>query len=67
MGRLAKIEELIPYYQTKLGQDPSKRTMWSIISGLRGHSKTPAAQSMLTQIGQHPDPDIANSARDALT
>jgi hypothetical protein len=41
--------------------------MWAIIDGLRAQRKMPAAQSLLTQLGQHPDPDIANSARDALT
>jgi len=67
VGRLAPINDLIPYYQSKLSENPPKRVMWAIIGGLRTHSKTSAAQSMLTQIGQHPDPDIANVARDAMS
>ncbi|RLB48799.1 MAG: hypothetical protein DRJ42_22410 [Deltaproteobacteria bacterium] len=67
LGRLAPIEQLVPYYQTKLSEDPSKNMVWNIISGLRTHKGTQAAQSLLTQLGQHPDPDIANEAREAMT
>jgi HEAT repeat protein len=67
MGRLAPVNDLVPYYQSKLAADASKRMLWAIISGLRYHNKAKPAQALLTQLGQHPDPSIADSARDALT
>jgi hypothetical protein len=41
--------------------------LWGIISGLRDHNKDRNALALLTRLGQHPDMDIANAARDAMT
>lgn len=67
LGRLAPVDQLIPYYQGKLAEGPSNNTTWAIISGLRNHTDSQAALSLLTQLGQHPDADIANGAREAMT
>lgn len=67
MSRMAPPAQYLGYLQHKLSQNPSKDTLWSIISALRDHSKERNAQALLTQIGQHPDPDIASAARDAMS
>jgi HEAT repeat protein len=67
MSRLASPDEIVPYYHQILSRDPNQKILWSVIDGLRHHKRAPAAQQLLTQLGQHPDPNIANSARDALT
>ena len=60
-------EELVAYYQQKLAQNPPNDVLWAIVSGLRDKNESREAKALLTQLGQHPDPDIANAARDALT
>ena len=67
MGRLGPASDVVPYYQQKLANNPPRGTLFSIIGGLRYQKKEAAAQTLLSQLGQHPDPDVANAARDALT
>lgn len=66
MARITPPPQLIAYYQNKLSQNPDQETLWAIISGLRDHNTTREAKALLTRLGQHPDPDIANGARDAM-
>ncbi len=67
MARMSPAPMLIQYYQHELAQNPDHETLWAIIGGLRDHDKTREAQAPLTRLGQHPDADIANAARDAMT
>lgn len=67
MARMAPPAQYLAYLNHKLSQNPGKDTLWAIISGLREHNKDRNAQGLLTRLGQHPDADIANAARDALT
>lgn len=67
MARMAPPAQYLAYLSHKLSQNPSKETVWSIISGLREHNRDRNAQALLTRLGQHPDQDIANAARDAMS
>ncbi len=66
MARITPVRQLMAYYGHKLAQNPPHDMLWAMISGLRDHNKDREAQSLLTRLGQHPDADIANAARDAL-
>ena len=66
MARITPPQQLIGYYNQKLAQNPDPETLWAIISGLRDHNTTREAKALLTKLGQHHDPDIANAARDAM-
>ena len=67
MARLAPAPQLVDYYRQKLAQNPSRDVMWAIVRGLGDQNKDREAQRLLTELGQHPDPDIANAARESLT
>lgn len=67
MSRMAPPAQYIAYLNHKLSQNPGKDMLWGIISGLRDHNKDRNALALLTRLGQHPDMDIANAARDAMT
>lgn len=67
LTRLMPVRQLVAYYQHKLAANPPHDTVYAIISGLRDHNKDREVQQILTRLGQHPDHDIANAARDAMT
>jgi uncharacterized protein YciW len=67
MARLAPAPQLVAYYQHKLAQNPPGDVLWAIVGGLRDQNESREAKALLTQLGQHPDSDIANAAREALT
>lgn len=67
MARITPPPQLIAYYNSKLAQNPDTETLWSIIGGLRDHNTVREAKALLTRLGQHPDPNIANAARDAMS
>ena len=67
MSRMAPPAQYLVYLNHKLSQNPGKDTLWAVISGLRDHNKDRNAQALLTRLGQHPDADIANAARDAMS
>ncbi len=67
MARLAPAPQLVAYYQQKLAQNPPHDVLWAIVGGLRDQNESREAKALLTQLGQHPDADIANAAREALT
>lgn len=58
---------LMAYYQQRLARQPTDKVLWAVISGLREHARNPEAQAMLTRLGQHPNHDIANAAREAMS
>jgi hypothetical protein len=57
----------VAYYQHKLAANPPTDVVYAVISGLRDHNKDREVQQLLTRLGQHPDHDVANAARDAMT
>ncbi|MBI5515123.1 MAG: HEAT repeat domain-containing protein [Deltaproteobacteria bacterium] len=67
MARITAVPHLLRYYQHKLSQSPRTEVLYAVIGGLREHYRVREAQQLLTQLGQHPDPDVANAARDALS
>lgn len=67
LTRLMPVRQLVAYYGQKLGANPTTDVIYSIISGLRDHNRDREVQQLLTRLGQHHDPDVANAARDALT
>ena len=67
LTRLMPVRQLSAYYQQKLAANPPTDVVYAIISGLRDHNKDREVLQVLTRLGQHPDPDVANAARDAMT
>lgn len=67
LGRLMPPNALMAYYQQRLARATTEEVLWAVISGLRDHHQNPEAQAMLTRLGQHPNHDIANAAREAMS
>jgi hypothetical protein len=67
LTRLMPVRQLVAYYQHKLAANPPTDVVYAVISGLRDHNKDREVQQLLTRLGQHPDHDVANAARDAMT
>ncbi len=67
LTRLMPVRQLVAYYQQKLASNPPTDVVFAVVSGLRDHNKDREVQQVLTRLGQHPDRDVANAARDAMT
>lgn len=67
IGSLAPAPHAVAYYRHKLSHDTSEETLRAVIWGLRDHNKHFEGQRLLSELGQHQNPEIADAARNALS
>lgn len=67
VGSLAPAPHAVAYYRHKLSYDASEETLRAVIWGLRDHNQHFEGKRLLSELGQHPNPEIADAARNALS